>query len=96
MLLIGLVGAAGALGDQFDDSFSIPGTESQQGQDLLSDRFDQTGTYALLSGEAFVATGASLGEILPALSAARLYSMARVRPAASEASRAWRQGRSSG
>ena len=34
-------------------------------------RFDQTGTYALLSGEAFVATGASLREILPALSAAR-------------------------
>ena len=34
-------------------------------------RFDQTGTYALLSGEAFVATGASLEEILPALSAAR-------------------------
>jgi hypothetical protein len=34
-------------------------------------RFDQTGTYALLSGEAFVATGASLMEILPALSAAR-------------------------
>ena len=34
-------------------------------------RFDQTGTYALLSGEAFVATGASLDEILPALAAAR-------------------------
>ena len=34
-------------------------------------RFDQTGTYALLSGEVFVATGASLMEILPALSAAR-------------------------
>ncbi|MDB5482136.1 MAG: hypothetical protein JWO83_3189 [Caulobacteraceae bacterium] len=32
-------------------------------------RFDQTGTYALLAGEAFVATGASLQEILPALSA---------------------------
>ena len=24
------------LGDQYDDSFSIPGTESQQGQDVLS------------------------------------------------------------
>lgn len=34
-------------------------------------RFDQTGTYALLAGEAYVATGASLDEILPALSAAR-------------------------
>jgi len=34
-------------------------------------RFDATGTYALLAGEAFVATGASLQEIMPALSAAR-------------------------
>lgn len=34
-------------------------------------RFDATGTYALLAGETFVATGASLREILPALSAAR-------------------------
>ena len=34
-------------------------------------RFDATGTYALLAGEAFVATGASLLEIMPALSAAR-------------------------
>ena len=34
-------------------------------------RFDATGTYALLAGEAFVATGASLQEIMPALSTAR-------------------------
>ena len=33
-------------------------------------RFDATGTYALLAGEAFVATAASLREIMPALSAA--------------------------
>ncbi len=43
LLLLGLVGTAGALGDQFDDSFSIPGTESQQGQDLLAQRFGLTG-----------------------------------------------------
>ena len=43
LLLLALVGAAGALGDQFDDSFSIPGTESQQGQDLLAQRFGLTG-----------------------------------------------------
>ena len=34
------------LGDDYDDSFSIPGTESQEGQDILLDRFDQTGTTA--------------------------------------------------
>jgi hypothetical protein len=43
----------------------------QEPPNLAVVRFDQTGTYALLSGEAFVATGASLREILPALSAAR-------------------------
>ena len=39
--------------------------------DLAVVRFDATGTYALLAGEAFVATGASLQDIMPALSAAR-------------------------
>ena len=44
LLLFGfLAGTAAMLGDHYDDSFSIPGTESQQGQDILSDRFDQTG-----------------------------------------------------
>ena len=31
------------LGDQYDDSFSIPGTDSQEGQDLLAQRFGLTG-----------------------------------------------------
>ena len=45
MLLLTLLGgAASMLGDHYDDSFSIPGTESQQGQDLLSQRFGLTGT----------------------------------------------------
>ena len=44
MLVLGLLGGGAAmLGDQYDDSFSIPGTESQEGQDILGDRFDQTG-----------------------------------------------------
>ena len=44
MLVLGLLGGAAAmLGDSYDDSFSIPGTESQEGQDILGDRFDQTG-----------------------------------------------------
>ena len=30
-------------GDKYDDSVAIPGTESQQGQDVLSDRFGLTG-----------------------------------------------------
>ena len=43
-LLLALVGGAAAmLGDHYDDSFSIPGTDSQLGQDLLAQRFGQTG-----------------------------------------------------
>src|SRR5680860_943029 len=43
-LVLGLLGGGAALlGDRYDDSFSIPGTESQEGQDILGERFDQTG-----------------------------------------------------
>ena len=44
LVLLSLVGGASMLGDRYDDSFSIPGTESQEGQDLLADRFGATGT----------------------------------------------------
>jgi RND superfamily putative drug exporter len=44
LLLVLLGGGASVLGDRYDDSFSIPGTDSQQGQDLLAQRFGQTGT----------------------------------------------------
>src|ERR1700710_1362084 len=44
LMLTLLGGAASMLGDHYDDSFSIPGTESQQGQDLLGQRFGLTGT----------------------------------------------------
>jgi RND superfamily putative drug exporter len=44
LLLALLGGGATMLGDHYDDSFSIPGTESQQGQDLLGARFGLTGT----------------------------------------------------
>ena len=44
LLLVFLGGGAATLGDRYDDSFSIPGTDSQQGQDLLAQRFGQTGT----------------------------------------------------
>ena|SRR6187200_380362 len=44
MLVLGLLGGGAALlGDRYDDSFSIPGTDSQKGQDILGDRFDQPG-----------------------------------------------------
>ena len=43
LLLTALVGAAATLGDRYDDSFSIPGTDSQQGQQVLAQRFGQTG-----------------------------------------------------
>lgn len=46
LVLCAVVGAAGLLGPHYDDSFTIPGTESQQGQDVLADRFGLTGTNA--------------------------------------------------
>ena len=44
LLLTAVVGTAAMLGTHYDDSFSIPGTQSQQGQDVLADRFGLTGT----------------------------------------------------
>ena len=45
VLLLGtVVGFSLTLGDDYDDSFTVPGTQSQQGQDLILDRFDQSGT----------------------------------------------------
>ena len=47
VLLLGtVVGLSLSLGDNYDDSFSIPGTQSQEGQDVVLDRFDQSGTTA--------------------------------------------------
>src|SRR5947208_9821527 len=43
LLLVLAGGGAAMLGDKYDDSVAIPGTESQQGQDVLSDRFGLTG-----------------------------------------------------
>src|SRR3954447_26294842 len=43
LLLVLSAGGAAMLGDKYDDSVAIPGTESQQGQDVLSDRFGLTG-----------------------------------------------------
>ena len=52
LALVALGGAATTLGDRFDDSFSIPGTESQEGQDLLADRFGVTGASGQVLFEA--------------------------------------------
>ena len=43
LLLVLVAGGATMLGDKYDDSVAIPGTESQQGQDVLSNRFGLTG-----------------------------------------------------
>ena len=43
LALVGLGGGSAMLGDKYDDSFSIPGTDSQEGQDLLAERFGLTG-----------------------------------------------------
>jgi RND superfamily putative drug exporter len=52
LVLVALGGAAATLGDRYDDSFSIPGTESQQGQDLLAERFGLTGASGQVLFEA--------------------------------------------
>ena len=44
LVLAALIGGAGMLGTHYDDSFVIPGTQSQEGQDVLADRFGITGT----------------------------------------------------
>src|SRR4051794_9505395 len=44
VLLVGVTVLTGVLGDRYNDDFSVPGTESQQGEDILQDRFGQTGT----------------------------------------------------
>ena len=44
LAFMAIIGASTALGDQYDDSFTIPGTQSQQGLDLIRDRFGQSGT----------------------------------------------------
>jgi RND superfamily putative drug exporter len=39
VIMVALGALAGTVGGQFTDDFSVPGTESQQAQDLLEDRF---------------------------------------------------------
>jgi putative drug exporter of the RND superfamily len=43
---IALVGLKGAAGGQFDDSFRVPGVESQRAADILKDRFPSRGGQA--------------------------------------------------
>lgn len=47
LLVLGtVVGLSMMLGDAYNDAFTIPGTQSQEGQDIVLDRFDQSGTTA--------------------------------------------------
>ncbi|HEX5088473.1 MAG TPA: MMPL family transporter [Nocardioides sp.] len=52
LVLVAIGGAAATLGDRYDDSFSIPGTQSQEGQDLLGERFGLTGAAGQILFEA--------------------------------------------
>lgn len=45
-VLLVLLGGAGTLGSHYDDSFTLPGSEAQQGQDVLASRFGLTGGTA--------------------------------------------------
>lgn len=44
LVLAGFIGLAGMLGTHYDDTFTLPGSQSQAGQDVLASRFGQTGT----------------------------------------------------
>ncbi|MEQ6903448.1 MMPL family transporter [Nocardioides sp. YIM 152588] len=44
LVLLAVVGSSVTLGDEYDDSFTVPGTQSQEGLDLIRDRFGQSGT----------------------------------------------------
>jgi putative drug exporter of the RND superfamily len=47
VLVLGtVVGLSLVLGDDYDDSFTVPGTPSQQGLDIIHDRFGLSGTAA--------------------------------------------------
>ena len=46
LVLAAVVGASMMLGEDYDSSFSIPGTQSQEGLELVQDRFGQSGTAA--------------------------------------------------
>ena len=44
LVFVGFIGLAGVLGTHYDDTFTLPGSQSQAGQDVLASRFGQTGT----------------------------------------------------
>jgi RND superfamily putative drug exporter len=46
LVLAAVVGGSLTLGPAYDDGFSVPGTQSQEGEDLIRDRFGQSGTTA--------------------------------------------------
>jgi RND superfamily putative drug exporter len=49
MVLVAVVAAAAAFGGKTNDKFSVPGTESQQAQELLEQKYPAaSGTYARL------------------------------------------------
>ncbi|KAA1425392.1 MMPL family transporter [Mumia zhuanghuii] len=69
LVIVTVMGTSAALGDQYDDAFSVPGTQSQEGQDLLADRFGQTGT----SGQLLVtATAGKITDSAPSTDVAEI------------------------
>lgn len=65
LLVIFLAGGAAVMGTRYDDSFSLPGTESQHGKDLLRQRFGLSGNTAtvVFTTDGAVDTGAAAAEV---------------------------------
>jgi RND superfamily putative drug exporter len=73
-ILLGMGTAAGALSGPYSDEFSIPGTESQEALDVLSERFPQAGLEQATANIVFAApegqtlqtpeSQAAIGEVL--------------------------------
>jgi RND superfamily putative drug exporter len=71
LVLAALIGGSAMLGTHYDDTFVIPGTQSQEGQDVLADRFGITGT----SGQVMVS--ATSGRITDSATAKQVKDVAK-------------------
>ncbi|TIC88266.1 MMPL family transporter [Nocardioides sp. GY 10113] len=72
LVLLAVVGSSTTLGNDFDDSFTVPGTQSQEGLDLIRDRFGQSGTsgQVIFTAAAGAITGSANARAVKRIAAA--------------------------